>query len=74
MATRKSGGKASARMKPNTKGQVCIDMAAGTTVSGPSHRSRPLTELPDHAAEQTGFSRNNDALVEYGGHRAASQW
>lgn len=52
MATRKSGGKARARAKPNVKGGVGSDLAVGTTVSGPSHPAAPLTELADHAVEQ----------------------
>jgi catalase len=67
MATRKSGGKAPARTKPNAKGS---DMAVGTTVSGPSHPTPPLTELADHAAEQQalveGMPFNSAKPSEYG--------
>jgi catalase len=52
MATRKSGNKAPASSKLNATGQVGSDTAVGTTVSGPSHSTPPLTELADHAADQ----------------------
>jgi catalase len=70
MATRKNGGKAPARTKPKTKSQVASDMAEGTTVSGPSHPTPPVTELADHAAEQQalaeGMPFNSAKPSEYG--------
>jgi catalase len=76
MATRKSGGKARARAKPNVKGGVGSDLAVGTTVSGPSHPAAPLTELADHAVEQQtvveGMPFNSAKPSEYGARSTAA--
>jgi catalase len=51
-------------------------MAVGTTVSGPSHPTPPLTELADHAAEQQtlveGMPFNSAKPSEYGARSAAA--
>jgi catalase len=76
MATRRSGGKAPARTKSDSKGQVGSNTAVGTTVSGPSHPTPPLTELADHAAEQQtlveGMPFNSAKPSEYGARSAAA--
>jgi catalase len=51
-------------------------MAAGTTVSGPSHPAPPMTELADHAAEQQTLVEavpfNAAKPSEYGAHSSAT--
>ncbi|MDP8983990.1 MAG: catalase [Pseudomonadota bacterium] len=73
MATRKSRSKAPAGKKSNVKGS---DMAMGTTVSGPSHPTAPLTDLADHAAEQqtlvAGMPFNSAKSTEYGARSTAA--
>jgi catalase len=51
MATRKSGGKSSARPKSKASSSGS-HKAVGTTSSGPSHPAPSGTEVADHAAEQ----------------------
>jgi len=75
MATRKNS-KAPTRPAPTAKkGELGSDMAVGTTVSGPSHPSAPLTELADHADEQQSLVEarpfNSAKATEYGARSSA---